>query len=159
MLPRVTGRPIRVELRRSLGPHLAAASMTRRVVLLDSEVLKARGEFERILIHEIFHFAWRRLSNATRRSWETVLSREFDAKLRGELGWSAERRKVKIKPRDVALRTARWRHYARESFCDTAAWRFAGLHSHDEFTLSERLRKRRRAWFDATFPATRAIPI
>lgn len=133
--------------------------MTRRVVLLNSDVLKLRGDFERILIHEIFHFAWRRLSNSTRRSWELVLCREFTAKFPGELGWSAEWRKAKLQPRDAGRRTPRWRHYARESFCDTAAWRFAGLRGHDEFTLAKHLRQNRRAWFDATFPATRAIPI
>jgi hypothetical protein len=133
--------------------------MTRRVVLLDSEVLVVRGDFERILIHEIFHFAWRRLANSSRRSWERVLRAEFAAKVPGELGWSAEWRKAKLKPRDAALRTPGWRRYARESFCDTAAWRFAGLRHHDEFTLAARCRRPRRTWFDATFPPTRQIPI
>lgn len=133
--------------------------MTRRVVLLDSAVLEVRGDFERILIHEIFHFAWRRLSNASRRSWERLLSAEVAAKHPGELGWSAEWRKVKLQRRDVTLRTAPWRRYARESFCDTAAWRFAGLRRHGEFTLHARCRRLRRAWFDATFPRTREIPI
>jgi len=159
LLPIVTGRPIRVEVRRSLGPHHAAASMNRRLILLDSALLAIRGDFERILVHEIFHFAWRRLSNPARRSWERVLRREMAAGAEGELGWSAELRKTKLKRRDPIDRTPAWRRYACESFCDSAAWRFAGLRSHDEFTLPAAFRRLRREWFTATFPATRPIPI
>ena len=148
-----------MEVRRSLGPHHAASSMNRRLILLDSALLAIRGEFERILVHEIFHFAWRRLPNATRRSWEGVLRREIAAGAEGELGWSAELRKSKLKRRDPLERTIPWRRYACESFCDSAAWRFAGLRSHDEFTLATRFRRLRREWFTVTFPATRPIPI
>ena len=56
MLPRLVGGPIRVEIRRSLGSHLAGASIPRRVILLDAAVLARRGEFERILIHEVISF-------------------------------------------------------------------------------------------------------
>jgi hypothetical protein len=73
MLPRLAGRAIRVEMRRSLGPHLASTSIPGRLILLDAEVLRSTGEFERILVHEIFHFVWTRCSNATRLSWEQVL--------------------------------------------------------------------------------------
>ena len=100
MLPRLSGRPIRVEIRRCLGPHLAATSIPRRLVLLDASVLHRRGEFERILIHEIFHFAWVRLPNATRQSWEEVLITELDRNVPGELGWSAEWRKCKLSRSD-----------------------------------------------------------
>jgi hypothetical protein len=159
MLPRLTGRPIRVELRRSLGPQLAATSIPRRLILLDSEVLARRGDFERILIHEIFHFAWRRLSNATRRSYERVLASELRCLAPGELGWSAEFRKLKLKGSDPIHRSLAWRRYACESFCDSAAWLFAGLRRHDEFTLPARFRRLRRAWYGEEFPATEAIPI
>ena len=159
MLPLVTGRPIRVEVRRSLGPHHAAASLNRRLILLDSALLEIRGEFERILVHEIFHFAWRRLPNSVRRSWERVLRAEIRGGASGELGWSAELRKSKLQRRDPILRTTAWRRYACESFCDSAAWRYAGLRSHDEFTLPARFRRTRRSWFTAAFPATRPIPI
>lgn len=158
-LPCVSGRPIRVELRRSLGPHLAAASLNRRLILLDSDVLLKIHEFERILVHEIFHFAWRRMANRTRRSWELVLQREIAAAARGELGWSAEWRKSKLRTRDPRERTPAWRRYACESFCDTAAWRFAGLRDHDEFTLAGRFRRLRGSWFEKTFSQTAAIPI
>ena len=84
----------------SLGPHLAATHIPRRRILLDAGLLRADpGEFERILVHEIFHFAWVRLSNQTRRSWEGVLAAELAARARGELGWSSEWRKNKLTPR------------------------------------------------------------
>jgi hypothetical protein len=44
-----------------------------------------------------------------------------------------------------------WREYVCESFCDTAAWLYGGLRTHDEFTLSPRFRRRRAAWFRQTF--------
>jgi hypothetical protein len=149
VLPVLAGRPIRVALRKSLGPHLAATSIPRRVILLDSEVLVRHGEFERILIHELFHFAWVRLSNQTRRSWEGVLSSEFSRRARGELGWSAEWRKRKLTHADVVRRSPAWRRYACESFCDTSAWLYAGLRRHDEFTLSARHQRLRERWFAA----------
>jgi hypothetical protein len=167
-LPPLSGRPIRVELRRSLGPHLAATSIPRRLILIDSETLRASGDFERILVHEIFHFAWRRLSNQTRWSWEDLLRSEFHARASGELGWSAEWRKEKLKIKlkikltrtdraqilslPAALpRTPAWRRYACESFCDSAAWLFSGLRDHDEFTLAARFRRRRARWFRRHF--------
>jgi hypothetical protein len=159
VLPQLAGRPIRVQLRRSLGPHLAAASVPRRLILLDAEVLLVRGDFERILVHEIFHFAWVRLPNASRRSWESVLAAELARHACGELGWSAEWRKQKLKSADCRRRTAAWRRYACESFCDSAAWLFAGLRSHEEFTLPARFRRHRRAWFSRNFPAPAAISI
>jgi len=150
-LPKLEGRPVLVRIRESLGPHLAATSIPGRVILLDSEVLQSvqlkRGEFERILVHEIFHFAWVRLSNQLRRDWERRLAREFDQHAAGELGWSAERRKNRLTPGDVRGRARRWRLYACESFCDTAAWRFSGVRKHDEFTLAARFCRLRRNWF------------
>jgi hypothetical protein len=173
-LPPLSGRPIRVELRRSLGPHLAATSIPRRLILIDSQTLREPGDFERILVHEIFHFAWRRLSNETRWNWEDMLRSELHAHATGELGWSAEWRKNKLKikltrmdptrgtldsrrkpgvARTPALgRTPAWRRYACESFCDSAAWLFSGLRDHDEFTLAPRLRRLRAQWFHRHLP-------
>lgn len=147
-LPALSGKPIRVSIRRSLGPHLASTFLRRRLIFLDAEVLARRGDFERILVHELFHFVWIRLSNAARRDWERILVREFARSARGELGWSAERRKRKLSTLDAKSRGKAWRLYACESFCDTAAWRFAGLKSHAEFTLSPAFARARRAWFD-----------
>jgi len=147
VLPPLSGLPIRVELRRSLGPHLAATDIPRRRILLDAGLLTQSGEFERILVHEIFHFAWVRLSNQTRRSWESVLAAEFVARAPGELGWSSEWRKHKIQRSDIRDRTPGWRRYACESFCDTSAWLYAGLRRHSEYTLSAQPRRARRSWF------------
>ena len=159
ILPPLDGKPIRVAVRRSLGPYHASTSIPRRTILLDGGVLARRGEFERIVIHELFHFVWVRLSNATRRDWEAVLIGEFARGVRGELGWSSEWRKDTLalrtarvrdaRWRGAFVRDARWRRYACESFCDTAAWMFAGLGSHDEFTLPARARSARRRWFQA----------
>ena len=159
MLPPLTGRPIRVELRRSLGPHLAATHIPHRRILLDSQLLVQRGEFERILVHEIFHFAWVRLSNQTRRSWETVLAAELIARERGELGWSAEWRKNKLTRGDANRRTAAWRRYVCESFCDTSAWLYAGLLQHDEYTLPSGPRKVRRRWFADHLLSGMPVPV
>jgi hypothetical protein len=147
-LPPLSGKPIRICIRRSLGPHLASTFIRRRLILLDAEVLAQRGDFERILVHELFHFIWVRLSNAVRRDWEQTLAREFASRARGELGWSAERRKLNLSPKDAKSRGKMWRLYACESFCDTAAWRFAGLKRHPEFNLTATFQRRRRDWFD-----------
>ena len=159
MLPPLSGRPIRVELRRSLGPHLAATHIPRRVVLLDSELLAEPGEFERILVHEIFHFAWVRLSNQTRRSWGEVLAEELAARKRGELGWSAEWRKKKLRRSDIRERTPGWRRYVCESFCDTAAWLYAGLRRHGEYTLAADSRRVRRRWFAGRLLRRLPLPV
>jgi hypothetical protein len=147
VLPRLCGQKIEVRIRKSLGPHLAATLIRRRLILLDSEVLAQRGDFERILVHELFHFVWVRLSNAVRRDWERTLERELKGRARGELGWSAERRKSRLAAKAVQARGSAWRLYACESFCDTAAWRFAGLDWHAEFTLAARFRRARGEWF------------
>jgi hypothetical protein len=159
VLPELSGRPIRVEMRPSLGRMMAASHIPGRVVLLDVEVLKLRGDFERILIHEIFHFAWVRLPNASRRSWEKVLAAEIAAGAEGELGWSAEHRKLSLKASEISKRTAPWRRYACESFCDSAAWLFSEVRTHEEFTLKASHRRGRKAWFLANLPASAPIPI
>lgn len=153
MLLQLVGDPIRVEIRCSLGAHLAGASIPRRLILLDAAVLARSGEFERILIHELFHFAWVRLSNQKRRAWEQVLARELREQVKGELGWSAEWRKEILTRADCRLRTPKWRRYACESFCDSAAWMYAGLRAHDEFTLAAAARPLRRRWFSHQFSA------
>jgi hypothetical protein len=147
------GDPIRVEIRRSLGSHLAGASIPRRLILLDMAVLARRAEFERILVHELFHFVWVRLSNQKRAAWEQVLAAELRQRVKGELGWSAEWRKEILTRDDLRLRTPKWRRYACESFCDSAAWMYAGLRAHDEFTLAAASRRLRRRWFTEQFSA------
>jgi hypothetical protein len=155
MLPSLSGLQIRVEIRNSLGPHWAATSIPKRLILLDREVLSKKGDFERILVHEIFHFAWVRLSNASRRDWEKLLASE---KTPGELGWSAEWRKLKLNSSDARVRSPKWRRYARESFCDSAAFLYTDLKAHDEFTLPAASRRARKLWFQRNF-ASHAIAI
>jgi hypothetical protein len=116
----------------------------KRLILLDRAVLQQPGDFERILVHEIFHFVWVRLGNVKRRSWETLLAKENAP---GELGWSSEWRKSKLGLADARSRTPAWRRYACESFCDTAAWLYARLARHEEFTLAGPARAKRKAWF------------
>jgi hypothetical protein len=159
VFPRLVGDPIRVEIRPSLGSHLAGASIPRRLILLDAAVLAQRGEFERILIHELFHFVWVRLSNQQRVAWEQVLAGEVRNRVKGELGWSAEWRKEILTRADAQLRTPRWRRYACESFCDSAAWMFAGLREHDEFTLAAASRRLRRRWFAEQFSASHPVAV
>jgi hypothetical protein len=127
----------------------AATFLRKRRIVLDGGLRRDGRELRRIVVHELFHFAWLRLSNAVRRSWEDLLAEEISRRRRGELGWSAEWRKNALSEGDIARRTRRWREYCCESYCDTAAWLYAGLVSHDEFTLNRSARRRRAAWFFA----------
>ena len=113
-----------------------------------------RAEFPRIFIHEIFHFAWARAGNPARWSYEALLRGEIAGGARGELGWSAEWRKLALRRNDIDSRTRVWREYCCESFCDTAAWIYAGSGDHREFTLAVRFRDRRRRWFLETIETT-----
>jgi hypothetical protein len=62
------------------------------------------------------------------------------------LGWSAEWRKNKLRITDVRARTPAWRRYACESFCHSAAWLYAGLAKHGEYTLPAPERRLRGKW-------------
>ncbi|HLY15924.1 MAG TPA: hypothetical protein VKR61_01810 [Bryobacteraceae bacterium] len=150
-LPQITGKPIRLEIRRALadrrGAVHAGAFLRQRKIAFDADLARDRKEFARIFVHEVFHFAWLRLGNTRRWSYEAILREEMEAGARGEMGWSAEWRKRKLQPADARRRTRRWREYACESFCDTAAWIFSGVQSHGEYTLGLRFRQRRRRWF------------
>lgn len=128
---------------RGVAVH-AGSQIRARTIALDRALLKRPRELARIFVHELFHFAWVRLGNSERRSWEALLAAERGP---GELGWSAELRKADLTPSDGPDRTRRWREYACESFCDTAAWLFAGSARHEEFTLASRWREHRRKWF------------
>ncbi len=168
-LPEVTGRPVKIAFLPSLhacrgrlhsgtgepGQPVHAASFIRqRRIVLDSVLRSSRGELTRVLLHELFHFVWARLGNPARRSFEELLEAEMAVRALGELGWSAEVRKRALEPGDERA----WRDYLCESFCDSAAWFFAGLRRHDEVTLARRHRTRRAEWFTDWFGA-RPIPI
>ena len=151
-LPPLSGASIAVErapaLRDRRGAVHAGAFLRERRIALDCTA----HEFPRIFVHELFHFVWLRAGNPARRSFERLLAAERRAGVRGELGWSAEWRKLALAPADFRIRSRRWRDYCCESFCDTASWLYSGLRAHPEFTLAARFRTRRRAWF-ASFGA------
>lgn len=151
-LPRIDGRPVRLEIRRELadhrGPVHAGAFIRERRIAFDAELAADPQEFARIFVHEVFHFVWLRLGNPRRWAYEALLGEELRGRARGELGWSAEWRKRALAARDRKRRTRRWREYVCESFCDTAAWMFSGVPAHGEYTLALRFCKRRRQWFE-----------
>ncbi len=122
----------------------AGSDLRRRTIVLDSGL--RGGELRRILVHELFHFVWPRLGNPARRSWGAVLSAEFAKRARGDLGWAAESRKAALGPEDPRNRTAAWRAYACEAFCDTAAYLWSGVERHPEFTLAASHRSTRARW-------------
>jgi hypothetical protein len=146
-LPPLTGDPVRIQtagrLRDRHGEVHAGSFLRERRIVFD----RALSSFPRIFVHELFHFVWRRKSNVARRSYEDLLKAECLAHVPGELGWSAEWRKLALRPRDIEQRTRRWREYCCESFCDSAAWLYSGVERHAEFTLPARPRRRRRSWF------------
>ena len=160
-LPALEGAPVRIafeggEKLLPFGGRLHAGAFLReRRIVFGRELRHDRREFARIFVHEVFHFAWARLGNTRRRSWEALLDKELRARAGGELGWSAEWRKQVLSRRDRHLRTRRWREYCCESFCDTAAWIFSGIGGHGEFTLPAAARKRRRQWFEENIVTAR----
>jgi hypothetical protein len=150
---RLTVRPVlfvwRGKLRFRPGPGEAvhAASFVRkRMMIIEKDLLGNRSELKRILLHELAHFAWVRLGNSRRREWGSHLETEFRAKVPGECGWSAERRKQKLELPDAVHRARAWREYCCESFCDTAAWVWSGSPARrcSEVTLGSRVLERRR---------------
>jgi hypothetical protein len=158
-LPPAAGDPIRIRFVRDLsahGPIHAGSLLRERRMLLETSL--ARDEFARIFVHELFHFVWLRLGNPRRRSFERLLAREIAAGARGELGWSAEWRKQALDASHRRRRTRRWREYVCESFCDSAAWIYAGAGRHPEFTLAASFRSGRRQWFECTI-ATNGISV
>jgi hypothetical protein len=154
-------RPVRIRLRPALrawrgklltgegpGTEVHAGAFIRKAeIVLDAALLAKPQEAGRILIHELYHFVWTRLSNAARHSYEALVAEEIRSGASGELGWSSEWRKNALTARDVRARSRRWREYVCESFCDTAAWLSAGGSRHQEFTLPSIPRESRRAWF------------
>jgi hypothetical protein len=144
------GEPIEVRysdgLRDTAGhPAHAATFIRRRLIILDSDLKRSPSEHSRILCHELFHFAWVRLDNSRRLSWEQLLRAELRVRATGEAGWSAEWRKGELCATDLTHRTRRWREYCCESFCDTAAWLRTSQRS--ELTLARPQCDGRKRWF------------
>jgi hypothetical protein len=132
--------------------HLHAASyIPQRYVVLNRQLFRQRVELGRILYHELCHFVWPRLGNPLRKSYEEMLRAEFRAGVRGELGYSSEWRKKKLRSEGggVPRKTKLWREYVCESFCDTGAHALLGSErraGHSEYTLSRAARERRGRW-------------
>jgi hypothetical protein len=147
-VPALRGEAIRIHdvpgLRDRRGPVHAGSFLRERRIAFDC----SPAEFPRIFVHELFHFVWLRLGNPPRHAWEAFLRRELREGARGEWGWSAEWRKQELRPSDVHARSRRWREYACESFCDTAARLYSGVRRHSEYSLEKRFGAARRAWFD-----------
>jgi hypothetical protein len=156
-LPEYSGDPVRVRFRPDLrawrgqllskspsgNPVHAGSEIRRREMVLDSELLKDPPELTRIFVHEVHHFVWARLGNLRRLSYERVVANEVQERARGELGWSAQILKNGLTPEDLIRRSRKWRDYACESFCDTAAWMYSAAAEHDEWTLASGRRENR----------------
>lgn len=166
LLPELDGAPITVQLKATLTAHRgrlyskhargqpvhAGSDLRKRIIILDRDLRFDSAELQRILIHELFHFAWVRLGNPRRNEYAELVAWEISRGARGELGWSAEYRKAALSSAAVLEPVhRRWREYVCESFCDTAAWRYAAALEHNEFTLSKRYRESRKRWFVKTF--------
>lgn len=160
LLP-IIGSPIFVSFRPNLGvrrrkllsgprpkgvPVYAASFIPKREIVLAAELRRDQRLLRLILVHELFHFVWPRLGNQTRAEYTGLLKREVSAGARGELGESAEVRK-----QFCAKSISAWKDYVCESFCDTAAWLFAGVADHEAFGLAVRWKTRRAFWFQKTF--------
>jgi hypothetical protein len=122
----------------------AGSDIRRRTMVLDAALGGTPDELFRIFIHEAHHFVWVRLGNPRRLAYEWLVRDEMRDGARGELGWSAELAKERLKKSDRRERTRAWREYVCESFCDTAAWLYSPVKHHDEWTLGASYRKRRR---------------
>lgn len=129
----------------------AAAFLRRREIILEAALLLRSKMFRLILIHELFHFVWPRLSNQGRASFSRLLADEWKARARGELGESSSAKKQQLLQRSAATANRRlWRNYVCESFCDTAAWLYSGAAQEEGASrLRNRWRERRKNWFQA----------
>ncbi len=127
------------------APVHAASFIRKRGIVLETELLRHPETLRLVLVHELFHFVWARLGNPTRSGFASLLIEERRRRARGELGESAATKKG----------ASSWKDYLCESFCDTAAWIYAGVENHPEFTLAPKWRNQRRAWFESTFKGVR----
>jgi hypothetical protein len=131
----------------------AAAFIRQRRIVLESTLLRRPDMLRLILIHEVFHFVWVRLDNASRRQFAALLKKEIKAGARGELGESAAVRKAALRFQgDLHPRSKGWSEYVCESFCDTAAWFYSGSTDAAEFKLARKWTTLRRKWFLSKFP-------
>jgi hypothetical protein len=170
--PVLTGSPIHVRLvaephdyRGDLlsgGPRGTpidgASFLRRREIVLDQALLRRPGRLALILSHEVAHFAWTRLGNPLRWSYQTLLDQELRRSVPGELGWPSALAKQRVTRRDRRMRSRVWRDYTAESFCDTFAWLCSGVRRHADWTLPDAARRNRRAWFRSS-GLLRTLPV
>jgi len=149
----MTGQLAAENTSRSNSRLHAASFIPQRYVVLQRDLFRRRVELGRILYHELCHFLWPRLGNLLRGSYEALLQSEFERGARGELGYSAQWRKEKLKRRSATPWTEEpgrlWREYVCESFCDTASYILLGPERrarHSEYTLGRKARQRRERW-------------
>jgi len=124
----------------------AGCFLRERRIILEDQLKRTPVELARIFAHEVFHFAWPRLGNPTRQSFEDLVVSELELGAKGELGWSAERLKQKLTVKDRLEQSPLWRLYLCESFCDTGGWAFGSSGRYAEMTLARRWRERRMRW-------------
>jgi hypothetical protein len=164
-LPQLTGEPIGICCQSELSAHRgkllsgnlglgtpvhAASFIRERKIILEAKLVGTSGMLRLIFVHELFHFVWTRLGNKARNEFANLLFREWMEGARGELGESSSVKKHLMGREDAPSIDSRlWRDYVCESFCDTAAWLYAGVKDHAAFTLSKRYRSRREAYFRA----------
>jgi hypothetical protein len=125
----------------------AASFIRKRKLVLESDLLRDPTGLRLILAHELFHFVWVRLSNATRQSYRDLIAAELRRGARGELGESAAVAKSSVVAQRPFAPSARFTYYVCESFCDTAAWMYADVRDHATFVLAPRWRRKRADWF------------
>jgi hypothetical protein len=127
----------------------AASFIRRREVIVESELIRDPGTFRLIFAHELFHFVWVRLGNATRTDFTSLLRTEREHGSSGTVGESSDVSRARLERQPSGFNFARrWADYACESFCDTGAWLYAGPTRSRWFTLAREHRSARRAWFE-----------
>ncbi len=143
-LPPLSGDPIRVGRETGLcdrhGDSHAVTFLRGRRILFDCR----RAEFPRVFVHEVFHFVWLRAGNAARDSFGQLLAAEIERGARGELGWSAEWRKLRLTDRDRRSARAAGANTVAKASAIRARGFSRGMARHDEFTLAKSCRKVRR---------------
>jgi hypothetical protein len=129
----------------TVGRELDGASFIRqRRIVLANDLSTA--ENQRVLLHELFHFAWVRLSNRQRRSYELLLRAEIARGVQGELSWPSFQAKGQLRPQDLDSRSKTWRGYACESFCDTCSWYWRGMPVDVEGAFPKSEKNLRQSW-------------
>lgn len=135
------GRLLTAEARGT--PVHAASFIRQRRIILESQLLTRPAALQAIFLHELFHFAWRRMGNPQRLSFTEVISYEVSRRAAGEIAESATVAKARWRSKPTS--TALWKNYVCEAFCDTAAFLYSQRPKTPE--MAAHWLTRRRAWF------------